>query len=69
MLKLIKENLDIIGVDIVGDHSEISIKGKFKKIISYLDHPECPKIKYLSDTFINEINGGTNLRILELLNS
>lgn len=69
MLKLIKENLDIIGVDIVGDYSEISVRGKLKKIISYLDHPESLKTKYLSDTFMNEINEATNLRILELLNS
>jgi len=69
MLKLIKDNVDIVGMDIVGDYSEISVSGKLKNFISYLDHPEDLKIKYLSDAFITEVNEGTNIRILELLNS
>lgn len=69
MLKLIMDHVDIIGMDIVGDYSEISVNGKLKKFISYLDHPEDLKAKYLSDAFINEINERTNLGILELLNA
>ena len=69
MLKLIRDNLDIIGIDIVGDYSEISIRGNLKKMISYLDHPGNLKTKYLSDAFVNEINERTNLSILELINS
>jgi hypothetical protein len=69
MLRLIKDHVDIVGMDIVGDYSEISIRGNFKKFISYLDHPGGLKTKYLSDALITEVNEGTNIRILELFNS
>lgn len=69
MLKLIMGHVDLIGLDIVGDYSEISVNGKLKKFISYLDHPEDLKTKYLSDALVNEINERTNLSILELLYS
>jgi hypothetical protein len=63
------DHVDLIGLDIVGDYSEISVNGKLKKFISYLDHPEDLKTKYLSDALVNEINERTNLSILELLHS
>ena len=66
MLKLVKDNADIIGMDIVGDYSEILVNGKLKKFISHLDHPGDLKTKYLFDAFVNEINERTNLSILEL---
>jgi len=69
MLKLIMDHVDIVGMDIVGDYSEVSVHGKLKKFISYLDHPGDQKTKYLSDAFVNEINERTNLSILELLNA
>jgi hypothetical protein len=69
MLKLVMDHAEIIGMDIVGDYSEISVKGKLKKLISYLDHPEDLKTKYLSDAFVNEINERTNLSLLGLLNA
>jgi len=69
MLKLIMDHADIIGMDVVGDYSEISVNGKLKKFISYLDHPSDLMANHLSDTFVNEINERTNLRILELLHS
>ncbi len=68
MLKLIMDHVDIIGMDIVGDYSKISVNGKLKKLISYLDHPSELKAKYLSEVFVNEINERTNLSLLELLN-
>jgi arginase family enzyme len=68
MLKLIMDHVDIIGMDIVGDYSEISVNGKLRKLISYLDHPGELKAKYLSEAFVNEINERTNLSFLELLN-
>jgi len=67
MLKLIMDYVDIIGMDIVGDYSEISVSGKLKKFISYFDHPEDLRAKYLSGAFVNEINERTNLSILGLL--
>jgi len=69
ILKLIKENLDIFGVDIVGDYSKICIKSKFKRIFSYFDHPKAQTANKLPESVIAAINEGTNLKILELLNS
>lgn len=68
-LKMIKENLDIVGLDITGDYSPISVKGTFKKIASYLDHPKGIQANTLPDSFITERNEDTNLKILQLLNS
>jgi hypothetical protein len=69
MLKLIMDHVDLIGLDIVGDYSKISVNGTLKKLISFLDHPANPIGSYLSDALINEINERTNLSILELLHS
>jgi hypothetical protein len=69
MLKLVMDHVDLIGLDIVGDYSQISVNGTLKKLISYLDHPKDLKTKYLSDALINEINERTNLNILKLLHS
>lgn len=69
ILKLIKQNLDIIGLDIVGDYSDISIKGIFRKFASYFDHPKNIKAKKLTESFITAVNEDTNLKILEVLNS
>lgn len=68
-LKMIKENLDIVGLDITGDYSPISVKGTFKKIASYLDHPKGIPANALPGSFITERNEDTNLKILQLLNS
>jgi hypothetical protein len=68
-LKLIKENLDIVGLDITGDYSPISLKGTFKKIASYLDHPKGIKANALPESLVTEINENTNLKILQFLNS
>jgi len=67
ILKLIKENLDIVGVDIVGDYSKICIKNKFKRIFSYFDHPKAQTANKLPESVIAAINEETNLKILELL--
>ncbi len=67
ILKLIKENLDIVGADIVGDYSKICIKSKFKSICSYFDHPKAQTANKLPESVIAAINEETNLKILELL--
>jgi arginase family enzyme len=69
LLKHIKENLDIVGLDIVGDYSPIRIKGTIKKVASYFDHPKRIKAAGLTTDSINYINESTNLKILELINS
>jgi arginase family enzyme len=69
LLKLIKQNLDIAGLDITGDYSPIAVKGIFKKITSHLDHPKDIKANTLPESFITALNEETNLKILKLLNS
>lgn len=68
MLKLIKQNMDIIGLDICGDYSPVSIQGGIKRIISRLDHPKDIKANELEDSAITAINEDTNLKILQCLN-
>lgn len=67
LLKLIKDNLEIVGADIVGDYSKICIKSKFKKIFSYFDHPRESIVDKLSGSAITAINEETNLKIMESL--
>ena len=66
MLKLIKENLDIVGVDITGDYSKIHIKNKFKRILSYFDHPRELIANKFSEPGATAVNEETNLKIMEL---
>lgn len=67
MLKLIKENLDIVGVDITGDYSKICIKSKFKSIFSFFDHPRELIADKLPQPEVTALNKETNLKLLELL--
>jgi len=67
MLKLVKENLDIAGLDITGDYSKISVSGKLKGIFSRLDHPQGVRADKLSAEEVTRINEATNLKILEVL--
>lgn len=67
ILKLIKENLNIVGMDVVGDYSEPLTKGFFRQVISYFDHPKNFSAKGREESFITSINEKTNLEILKLL--
>jgi len=67
MLKLIKESLDIVGLDITGDYSIPQVNNKFKAICSLLDHPKQYSAKGKSASSINAINEQANLKIIELL--
>jgi len=67
MLQLIKENLDMAGVDIVGDYSKICIQSKLKRIFSYFDHPRGLTATKFPESAVAAINEETNLKILELL--
>lgn len=69
MLKVIKENTDIIGADITGDYSPVVIKGKLKELCSRWDRPKGIKAETLSPSEINRINEETNLKILDILKS
>lgn len=69
MLKMIKENLDIIGMDVAGDYSPIRIDGVFKNIASRLDHPRDVRAAVLPGSSIAAVNELTNLKILDLVTS
>ncbi len=64
MLKLIKENTEIVGTDITGDYSRIVLTGMAKKILSYFDHP---KRRDISEEAAASLNEKTNLKILDIL--
>jgi hypothetical protein len=69
LLKLIKQNTEIVGLDIVGDYSDVLIKGRLRKIISYWDHPRKIRASRFQESLITSINEETNLKILQLLNT
>ena len=67
MLKIIKENKEIVGLDITGDYSPIRVEGLVRKITSYLDHLKAIKAESLPESNVNSVNETTNLKILEIL--
>jgi len=67
MLKLIKENLNIVGVDITGDYSRPRVRGFARSLISKMDHPRNVKAESLDDSMVTAVNEETNLKILKLL--
>jgi hypothetical protein len=69
LIKLIKENSDIVGTDITGDYSEILVEGKIKSLMSHLDHPKHIKASRLSRETITAVNEATNIKLAELLSS
>lgn len=69
MLKMIKEKLDIVGLDITGDYSKVDIKGRLKNFISELDHPKDIPARCGRRASVNAINEATNLKLLEALTS
>lgn len=69
MLRLIKDNLNIVGLDIAGDFSQPCVSGWIKNICSTLDHPKDYTAKGFSACEINSRNEQTNIKIIEALNS
>lgn len=67
MLRLLRENLDILGADITGDYSPPVFAGLFKAFCGRMDHPRNYSARTKSDAMIHGINEQTNLRLLELL--
>jgi len=64
LLKLIKENFNLVGFDITGEYSPIVVKGVLKKIAAYFDHPKKIKALGLPEGAITKVNEETNLKIL-----
>jgi len=67
MLKLIKDNLDILGMDVVGEYSPILIKSPFKSLVSRFDHPSYVAAQKYPEDKVAAINEETNLRIADFL--
>jgi arginase family enzyme len=67
MLRLIKENLNIAGMDITGDYSRVRFSGKIKGIFSRLDHPREVQADKIPEEEITRINEFTNMKILETI--
>lgn len=69
MLKMIKENLEIVGMDITGDYSPVRVDGVFKKIASRLNRPVRIRADELPPEDVAAVNERANLRILDLMAS
>lgn len=67
ILKVMKENLDIVGVDITGDYSHPVYNCSLKAFFSRLDHPRIIAAEQLVASVVNSVNEATNIRILETL--
>ncbi|MEI6127091.1 MAG: arginase family protein [Pseudomonadota bacterium] len=67
MLKLIKENLDIVGIDIAGDYSLPKPAGRLKSLCSRLDHPAVFSAKDKPESLICTTNEQTNIKLAEAL--
>jgi len=69
MLKLIKDNLDIIGLDITGEYSKCAYVQRWKGVVSRLDHPKNVKAETLEESTVSSVNETTNLKLLSVLKS
>ena len=69
MLKQIRSNLDILGVDITGDYSRPSFTKRLKSLVSRIDHPNNIKADTFNDDKISAVNELTNLQIISTLTS
>lgn len=67
MLKLIRDNLDIVGLDVTGDYSPVEVRGLLKNLISGWDHPRKTAAQKHSPEEILRLNESTNLKIMETL--
>ncbi len=67
MLKLIKENTEIVGLDITGDHSPVKTEGFIRTVITAINHPRESSAGGRYESHIDSVNEAANIRILELL--
>ncbi|MDD5692142.1 MAG: hypothetical protein PHP10_03075 [Candidatus Omnitrophica bacterium] len=67
MLKVMRDNLDIIGLDVTGDYSPSWVSGSIKAVISRLDHPREFSGRNYPDDLMLRVNEEANLKILQEL--
>lgn len=66
-LRVIKQNSNIVGVDICGDYSKPVLAGRLKNFIVKMNHPKGNRAETMPLNDVTRINEETNLKILELL--
>jgi len=67
MLRVIKRELDVVGVDVTGDYSESFVQGAIKNIVSGFNHPRNFSARGVSRSDIMRVNENTNLEIVKFL--
>ncbi|MCX5665714.1 MAG: hypothetical protein NT036_01500 [Candidatus Omnitrophica bacterium] len=67
MLKFIRENTEIIGLDITGDYSIVKTEGFIRTAITNINHPRDSSAKGKTQSLIDSINETANISILERL--
>jgi hypothetical protein len=67
MLKVFRQSLDVVGVDVTGDYSLPSFKSRIKGFFSRLDHPKDIAARRINPQLLNLVNQSTNIKILEAL--
>ncbi len=67
MLKFIKENTEIVGLDITGDHSPVKTEGFIRTVITAINHPRDMSAKGKTRSLIDSVNEAANISILERL--
>jgi hypothetical protein len=69
LLRTLKQKCEIVGLDIAGDYSPVTIPSGWKSWCSTLDHPKEFSARGRPLAEITQVNGRTNRRIIEFLNS
>ena len=67
LLKFIKENTEVVGLDITGDYSPVKTEGFIRMAITAINHPRYPSAKGKPQSLIDSVNAAVNIKILELL--
>lgn len=67
MLKFIKENTEVIGLDITGDYSPVKTEGFIRTMITAMNHPRDVSAKDRPQSLIDSVNEASNIMILDLL--
>ncbi len=67
MLRVIRERLNIVGMDITGEYSPIILKGALKRALSSFDHPKNNIAAGLPEAYVSALNAETNLKIMGAL--
>jgi len=69
LLRTLRQKCEIIGLDITGEYSPAAMPSRWKSWCSALDHPKNFSARGRPKDEITRVNGLTNRRLIELLNS